>query len=863
MAKIQWGTTKLFGRDISNEDITGLGLTTLGSLGQGINLIERQYQEDNALNPVLAPTVSGNTWEEVLNGNELNEGLRNIQSSQVDYSNNLNNTNLYNSWDSNDIQSEVQYNQTGPWGAMLEDAGKFGAAGAMLGPLGAIIAPGIGALSGFLRSAISDRQHSRNARLQNQQVNRVNNQQIDNFYDTALSNQQRDIRNNMRNYFAEGGEMGLNGIQKIMTGGSHEQNPYGGQTVGYASDGLPNKVEEGEVIYDDYVYSARLKASKSLLDKYNLPVKYAGKTFACVADKLQEESEERPNDPISISTLKDLMGRLRDAQEEHKAKIEKRRLAKEFDSLPTEAKAQLATQVMQPMAAPQNDLGMSQLSMQQPTLPENEPLGVQEPSLGMEQMMAEGGKIHIKPSKRGTFTAAAKKRGMGVQEFASKVLTNKENYSSAMVKKANFARNAAHWGADGLDLNNPDDFINAPWRVGPKVTTVMTPPAPLAVPMRWSDVNRPANWFDRLYFDQGAFDNVTLQDPSTYTNIFDENGKYLPDYRSAVEQLDQRTYDWMKANIPGFKDTRAWDSKKNDWVPLSQIKHWGIDDNENTKENARLVDTIHRAFNSMMIRPEANTDTTLTFVGAESPYFNSNNYVSSTASSSSSSTSTGKDTFRLGRVAEWPRYAPAVGSGIGALTSSIQGPDYTYANELRDIAGQYNPISAPSLGGWRRYNPYDVNLSNNEAMAQLASAMRANVASGNRATQAAGLIGLENAYARENAARNLQWQQANEANRLATDQYNLGIDQINLGTVQQYDTLNQQIEGNRLGMLAAAAWAKDDSDTAWAQNILTNTTNFLNNLGDLGKDNWSRNQRNALLKEFGMEGLARILGLTV
>ena len=55
------------------------------------------------------------------------------------------------------------------------------------------------------------------------------------------------------------------------------------------------------------------------------------------------------------------------------------------------------------------------------------------------------GGIHIKPSKRGTFTAAAKKHGMGVQAFASKVLANKNNYSPAMVKKANFARNASKW----------------------------------------------------------------------------------------------------------------------------------------------------------------------------------------------------------------------------------------------------------------------------------------------------------------------------------------------------------------------------------------------------------------------------------
>ena len=53
--------------------------------------------------------------------------------------------------------------------------------------------------------------------------------------------------------------------------------------------------------------------------------------------------------------------------------------------------------------------------------------------------------IHIKPSKRGTFTSAAKKHGMGVQEFAKHVLANKDKFSTAMVKKANFARNAAEW----------------------------------------------------------------------------------------------------------------------------------------------------------------------------------------------------------------------------------------------------------------------------------------------------------------------------------------------------------------------------------------------------------------------------------
>jgi hypothetical protein len=58
--------------------------------------------------------------------------------------------------------------------------------------------------------------------------------------------------------------------------------------------------------------------------------------------------------------------------------------------------------------------------------------------------MAYGG-ININPANKGKFTASANRAGMGVQEFASKVLANKEDYSSTQVKRANFAKNAAKW----------------------------------------------------------------------------------------------------------------------------------------------------------------------------------------------------------------------------------------------------------------------------------------------------------------------------------------------------------------------------------------------------------------------------------
>jgi hypothetical protein len=58
--------------------------------------------------------------------------------------------------------------------------------------------------------------------------------------------------------------------------------------------------------------------------------------------------------------------------------------------------------------------------------------------------MAGKSGIKIKPSKKGTFTAAAKKSGQSVQAKAGSVL-NDPNASAAMKKKANFAKNAAKW----------------------------------------------------------------------------------------------------------------------------------------------------------------------------------------------------------------------------------------------------------------------------------------------------------------------------------------------------------------------------------------------------------------------------------
>lgn len=107
-----------------------------------------------------------------------------------------------------------------------------------------------------------------------------------------------------------------NGVTIIGNGGSHEENPFEGVPMGIAPDGTPNLVEQGEVKFNDYIFSNRLFATGGLLAAHNLPTTYADHSFADIAERLSKESSERPNDPISKRGLISSMTRLQQAQEQ-------------------------------------------------------------------------------------------------------------------------------------------------------------------------------------------------------------------------------------------------------------------------------------------------------------------------------------------------------------------------------------------------------------------------------------------------------------------------------------------------------------------------------------------------------------------
>lgn len=105
-----------------------------------------------------------------------------------------------------------------------------------------------------------------------------------------------------------------NGVTVIGNGGTHEESPYEGVQMGVDNQGIPNLVEEGEVIFNDYVFSNRLTVPNAVREKYKLRGNKE-LTFADAAKQMQKESKERPNDPISKRGLLSSMSRLQQAQE--------------------------------------------------------------------------------------------------------------------------------------------------------------------------------------------------------------------------------------------------------------------------------------------------------------------------------------------------------------------------------------------------------------------------------------------------------------------------------------------------------------------------------------------------------------------
>lgn len=210
--------------------------------------------------------------------------------------------------------------------------------GSAAGPWGALIGAGVAQIKGGLFNWYNRNRNRRfNDKLASEAnyINQLNrkvydreiqdfkiNQSMKELFNIAAMGGKLDIKDKDRNEENKLPDDFSNGVTVIKNGGTHENNPLGGVPQGIGENGKQNVVEEGEVKYNDYIFSNRIVADKLLLKQLGLTDKYKDSTYAYIADKLSKESNERPNDPISIRGLENTLGKLRVAQEMQKLKIE-------------------------------------------------------------------------------------------------------------------------------------------------------------------------------------------------------------------------------------------------------------------------------------------------------------------------------------------------------------------------------------------------------------------------------------------------------------------------------------------------------------------------------------------------------------
>ena len=233
--------------------------------------------------------------------------------------------------DRKSMQNIRGYDEWGEAGQIMQETGSGASIGGLIGSIGGPVGMGIGTAIGAavgntigIGSSLLGRNKANREKKRLDKLAATTEARIGaNSQNAVEATNAMNFLNASKDVYAEGGPIQYgsnfnNGINIINTGGRHEENSNGGVQQGIAPDGLPNLVEEGEVIYKDFVLSNRLKMPKQFKSKY----RFGGTTYAEAAKIAQKESENRPNDPISKRGLDRNMELLAQKQEEEKIKNE-------------------------------------------------------------------------------------------------------------------------------------------------------------------------------------------------------------------------------------------------------------------------------------------------------------------------------------------------------------------------------------------------------------------------------------------------------------------------------------------------------------------------------------------------------------
>ena len=423
---------------------------------------------------------------------------------------------------------------------------------------------------------------------------------------------------------------------------------------------------------------------------------------------------------------------------------------------------------------------------------------------------AEGGPINIKKKNRGKFTESANRAGMGVQEYARHILANKDKYSSTLVKRANFARNAAGWKhALGGYIKDRDDMYNNM----------------LESQTHGGDFSNGVTFINNGgTHEQNPFEGVPMGvAPDGQPNLVEEGEVLYNDYVFS-NRLHPTDKELKESNLPKKYKGHTFAliaedmSKESAERPNDPISKRGLE--------ASLGKLASLQEEQRMKKGKIGTQQMMACGGRK---------FAGT-----------KNTFS--------RYAPIFGSAIGAVQSVFQKPDYTNSDLILDAVNNLskNKVSPTLLNEYLNYNPIDRNYYLNQLKAQSGATRRALMNSGiNPGQRIAGLLAADYNAQQGIADTLLKSDMYNEQLNQNRAQFNRGTSQYNSGALMQAAAHNAQLaqarDNMRLSGISTAANMRELADTALANSRSASLTNFFDNLGALGRENRDTNMLQSMI----------------
>lgn len=656
-------------------------------------------------------------------------------------------------------------------------------------------------------------------------------------------------------------------VSEINNGGTHEQNKYEGVPLGVDDKGIPNLVEEGEVIWrgagnrligkhlfadggsveqeQDYVFSNRLKPSQTLLNEVNIAVKQPNKkkkdqkSYADIAKDIYKEQKERPNDPITNNTINANLGKLKDAQEVDRAKEE----AKQARKAMANGMAGMMGNGMNP--APEvNQMQDPNMQMQQEQSPEQ----MQQPqdlsmynrsgNEMMGQQMAFGGEVNKFDGggKFNPFNWFRKKNNQtqtndyyidpNQNPYANRGFGNIVNGDTPMVDNSMM-------GVDGSILNN-----------GTFIKPVTDSPSAI----NYSE--QPQNQFGAVH-NAGSYGKTFLEAaPNAFGNNITGNLYFNP-------------YTGEFSNT-SFRNSSTSMAIANNGQQVANNGDVAVANNANTGVNPQVVSNSNS--NSSYTKTYSSEQEPVQVAGgmdyntnAETDNKTNLNYKNVNGVPLPENKGGNQETRKVSPTTgidfrptpTWFRYVPVFG-GMLSVARDMAGkddPDESLVNEALANAkrGNYMPVSPSHIGDYLQYNPFDINYATNKLNAQSAATRRAmlNASNGNRATAAANMLAAD--YNAQVGLGEMQKQayDYNLGQRKTVGEFNKDTNKFNATQDLEAQRANQQalasLKNYQMQSNLDAARLKYQMDMDNLSRKHANLTSFLNNVGEVGRDNLNYN----------------------